>query len=51
MRTAFPAEEEKEARLKGFYTHPELYGAPFSQSESAANQKVVKLVLEKGAAR
>ena len=23
-----PVEEEKEARLKGFYIHPELYGAP-----------------------
>jgi hypothetical protein len=23
-----PVEEEKEAKLKGFYSHPELYGAP-----------------------
>lgn len=23
-----PVKEEKEAKLKGFYRHPELYGAP-----------------------
>jgi hypothetical protein len=38
-----PVEEEKEARMKGFYIHPELFGAPAEkQIEWARHPKVMK---------
>jgi len=38
-----PMEEEKEARLKGFYIHPELYGAPpEKQIEWARHPQMMK---------
>ena len=38
-----PVEEEKEARLKGFYIHPELYGAPpEKQIEWARHPQMMK---------
>ena len=40
-----PVEEEKEARLKGFYIHPELYGAPpEKQIEWARHPQMMKKV-------
>jgi len=36
-------EEEKDARLKGFYIHPELYGAPAEkQIEWARHPRMMK---------
>ena len=40
-----PVEEEKEARLKGFYIHPELYGAPpEKQIEWARHPQMMKKI-------
>ena len=40
-------EEEKEARLKGFYIHPELYGAPEEkQIEWARHPQIMKKIKE-----
>jgi hypothetical protein len=42
-----PVEEEKEARLKGFYIHPELYGAPpEKQIEYARHPQQMKRIKE-----
>jgi len=42
-----PVEQEKEARLKGFYIHPELYGAPAErQIEWARNPQMMKRIKE-----
>ena len=42
-----PVEEEKEARLKGFYIHPELYGAPpEKQIEWARHPAMMKRMQE-----
>jgi hypothetical protein len=42
-----PVEEEKEARLKGFYIHPELYGAPpEKQIEWARHPEMMKRMQE-----
>jgi hypothetical protein len=42
-----PVEEEKEARLKGFYIHPELYGAPpEKQIEYARHPQQMKRMKE-----
>jgi len=42
-----PVEEEKEARLKGFYIHPELYGAPpEKQIEWARHPEMMKKLQE-----
>jgi trimeric autotransporter adhesin len=42
-----PVEEEKEARLKGFYIHPELYGAPpQKQIEWARHPEMMKKLQE-----
>jgi len=42
-----PVEEEKEARLKGFYIHPELYGAPpEKQIEWARHPQMMKRMKE-----
>jgi hypothetical protein len=43
-----PVEEEKEARLKGFYIHPELYGAPAEkQIEWARHPRTMKRMQER----
>jgi hypothetical protein len=40
-------EEEKEPRLKGFYLHPELYGAPAEkQTEYARHPQMTKMLQE-----
>ena len=40
-------EEEKDARLKGFYLHPELYGAPAEkQTEWARHPHTMKQLQE-----
>jgi hypothetical protein len=42
-----PVEEEKDARLKGFYIHPELYGAPpEKQIEWARHPQTMKQLQE-----
>ena len=42
-------EEEKDARLKGFYLHPELYGAPAEQQlEWARHPQMMKQLQEHG---
>jgi hypothetical protein len=44
-------EEEKDARVKGFYIHPELYGAPKEkQIEWARHPQLMKRAAE-GSAR
>jgi trimeric autotransporter adhesin len=44
-----PVEEEKEARLKGFYIHPELYRAPpEKQIEWARHPQTMKRIQEHG---
>ena len=43
-----PVEQEKEARLKGFYIHPELYGAPAErQIEWARHPEMMKQMKER----
>jgi len=47
LRQANPlvVEEEKEPRLKGFYLHPELYGAPAEkQTEWARHPQMMKQI-------
>ena len=45
-------EEEKEARLKGFYIHPELYGAPpEKQIEWARHPQTMKKLQQVGQAQ
>ena len=40
-------EEEKDARLKGFYLHPEFYGAPAEkQIEWARHPAMMKMLEE-----
>jgi hypothetical protein len=40
-------EQEKEPRLKGFYLHPELYGAPpEKQTEWARHPQMMKMLQE-----
>jgi trimeric autotransporter adhesin len=42
-----PVEQEKEAKLKGFYIHPELYGAPAEkQIEWARHPQMMKKLQE-----
>jgi TGF-beta propeptide len=42
-----PVEQEKEARLKGFYLHPELYGAPpEKQIEWARHPAIMRRILQ-----
>jgi hypothetical protein len=42
-----PVEEEKEAKLKGFYLHPELYGAPAEKSIAwARHPEMMKKLLQ-----
>ena len=42
-----PVEEEKDARLKGFYIHPELYGQPAEkQIEWARHPQMMKQMQE-----
>jgi hypothetical protein len=43
-------EEEKDPRLKGFYLHPEFYGAPAEkQTEWARHPQLMKSLQEQGA--
>ena len=42
-------EEEKDARLKGFYLHPEFYGAPTQkQIEYARHPQMMKMLQSAG---
>jgi hypothetical protein len=42
-----PVEEEKEAKLKGFYLHPQLYGAPAEKGiEWARHPEMMKKLLQ-----
>ncbi len=42
-----PVEEEKKAKLKGFYLHPELYGAPVEKSIAwARHPEMMKKLLQ-----
>jgi len=42
-----PVEQEKEAKLKGFYLHPELYGAPAEKgTEWARHPEMMKKLLQ-----